>query len=1483
MKKITFNLLMLLFFAPALFAQTAGTSLANDIINPQKDQLKMEQVQNPAGDFKSKAMGVKTNLIPPTNFAAQFLQGLGVYCEWEMENPDGEWIGYDDGVNIDGLGLNGDGTFWGAIRWAQADLAAYDGWFMTDFEFVPRLFQNQAILTFMIWEGPNAANLIYEQELFNLNWNQWNTLALDEMHLIDASSELWIGIKVTHVDAEYPLGFDNGPAVAGFGDMISLDGVVWKSMSNFYALDYNFNLKGFVTDVIKGKTGDKTVIAQSVINPKAGPVRGKLKPIENPDLHNYIDGLVGYNVYRNGTQVNPEPVLGLSMTDPFFTQGTYTYNAKAVYTEGLSEASNSVVVAIAGGVPDIEVTPTSLSETHNNPPEVTSKILTLTNTGNAPLTFNVGTSTLLLNKTSVPKIGHKEYEQMLTQRRSAEGQPNADVQYGVIPGQPQSNGNHYSKYITSDATRGVLYNNGSFITAEGVGSNGTDYSMNQDTSLGMAIYGFGCQIPYEQSIADDFEVSGNWTINSFTFFAYQTGSGPPSTLNDVRVQVYDGNPSAGGIVIFGDLLTNVMLSTEWTNVWRVIESGITENRPIMNIVADVSGLQLAAGTYWVEMQVAGTGAAGPWAPPVTILGETTTGNSIQHTTTGWAPLIDVGPQGLPFIIEGTTGAPTADWYSVIPANGVINPGESMSLTVTFNSEGLEDGTYTDMLNILSNDPDEPTIGVPVTLSVIQSLQVPRDLVLVEVAMAFWDPYSPGAALGTEDLIANGHNVAVIHNHNGDSLATIYSNARNSYYNITGYPTAKFDGILAHVGGGSASTYPQYLPKVEQRNATLSDFTIDLNLQQVQNNDYHATVQLENVGAYPGSNLVLQAVVTESMLDINWGLGDYVNSANRLMVPNQNGTAISFAGGDVQTIELDFTLEDYWIPENCELIVFVQDNSTKEILQATLREFEAQSTSHFETAWTSPYNPMTFYILEAAIDELPLQAGAEVGLFDIDPITGEEICVGAGVLIEELGGDTYLEFIASMDDGSNPDQANGFTPGNDIIYKLWNLEEGEIISITANYPYPGYDEVYTSQGSAFVELHGITEIEQCIALSTGWNIMSFRAMPENPDMLEILQPLINNDNLYKVLDEAGGSVFHLPFPPPNGQWSNTIGNLQATEGYYIKVTQTDNLCIMGMPVETPLEIQLTTGWNIISYPCEYAQDALEVLQPLIDQDVLYKVIDEAGGSVFHLPFPPPNGQWSNTIGNFESGEGYYVKVTGNATLTIDCPAGPSDLTNRTPEIIDPVYFNPVYENNPYSPMHIVLSPCEELQSGDEIAVFDGSVCVGAAVVNGDRETPIIITTSQHDPASEMPNGFTAGDEISLMVWNSGTGEISKVEYEYLEGSQTFAPLETMFGELKSGIFDNENPNTADLQLQVIPNPFAQKTSALFFLRESGTVKMHIQNMNGITMDEIPAREMEKGQQNIALDLQKLGSGIYFLLIEIETENSSNSYIQKLIKM
>nr|NQU90328.1 T9SS type A sorting domain-containing protein [Bacteroidota bacterium] len=527
---------------------------------------------------------------------------------------------------------------------------------------------------------------------------------------------------------------------------------------------------------------------------------------------------------------------------------------------------------------------------------------------------------------------------------------------------------------------------------------------------------------------------------------------------------------------------------------------------------------------------------------------------------------------------------------------------------------------------------------------------------------------------------------------------------------------------------------------------------------------------------------------------------------------------------------------------------------------------------FDPTWTTPYNPMTFYILDAIIDEIPLQTGDEIGLFDIDPNNGEEVCVGSSVLTESLGGGNYLEVIASMDDGFIPDQANGFTPGNPIIYKFWNETTGVVENITASYPYPGYDEVYTSQGTAFVELNGTLAITQTIDLQTGWNMMSFRVQPEEWNILNIVQPLIDDDMLYKVLDEAGGSIFHLPFPPPNGQWSNTIGNMANTEGYYIRVTDNAQLSLEGFVVETPFDIPLAEGWNMISYPREQPQNALDIVQPLIDAGILYKVIDESGGTIFHLPFPPPNGQWSNTIGNFESGKGYYLRVTDDAILTIDEPTDGATLVPLGKSKSETSFFNPVWDNNPYMPMHIIIEPSDILHSGDEVGVFDGEICVGSAVYDGNLQNPIIITTSMDDPGTDEIDGYIEGNLIDIKIWQVVNSSIAEDFFiGFHSGNMCFEEFGTYIGQIEV-LTNEELQNRNNNIVQILPNP----AKGNFFVH----VDMEISDKGFISIYMINGQLIEKivlNKNKTKINISNLEKGMYLIFIE----SSKINIKQKLI--
>lgn len=58
-----------------------------------------------------------------------------------------------------------------------------------------------------------------------------------------------------------------------------------------------------------------------------------------------------------------------------------------------------------------------------------------------------------------------------------------------------------------------------------------------------------------------------------------------------------------------------------------------------------------------------------------------------------------------------------DWLSVNPVSGTILAGQSTILTLTLDSNGLTDGTYTTNLVILSNAANNPSLSVPVSMTV----------------------------------------------------------------------------------------------------------------------------------------------------------------------------------------------------------------------------------------------------------------------------------------------------------------------------------------------------------------------------------------------------------------------------------------------------------------------------------------------------------------------------------------------------------------------------------------------------------------------------------------------------------------------------------------------------------------------------------------------------------------------------------------------
>jgi hypothetical protein len=213
--------------------------------------------------------------------------------------------------------------------------------------------------------------------------------------------------------------------------------------------------------------------------------------------------------------------------------------------------------------------------------------------------------------------------------------------------------------------RDLLFDGGPIWNCQGCGVGGADESILWTIVCEMNTLGAGNQLPLGYWIADDFEVPAGevWNIEGFTFFGYQTNSPTdPSTFTEYHVMIYDDVPPAGNVV-FGDDVTNLMISSVWANVYRVTETttGSATNRPIMaSECMPGATFQLGPGTYWMAWQAAGTGTSGPWAPPIAASDwDCALGAGYQSLDYGltWAPVLDTGvyalPIGFPFLIHGT--------------------------------------------------------------------------------------------------------------------------------------------------------------------------------------------------------------------------------------------------------------------------------------------------------------------------------------------------------------------------------------------------------------------------------------------------------------------------------------------------------------------------------------------------------------------------------------------------------------------------------------------------------------------------------------------------------------------------------------------------------------------------------------------------------------------------------------------------------------
>lgn len=178
--------------------------------------------------------------------------------------------------------------------------------------------------------------------------------------------------------------------------------------------------------------------------------------------------------------------------------------------------------------------------------------------------------------------------------------------------------------------------------------------------------------------------------------------------------------------------------------------------------------------------------------------------------------------------------------------------------------------------------------------------------------------------------------------------------------------------------------------------------------------------------------------------------------------------------------------------------------------------------------------------------------------------------------------------------------------------------------------------------------------------------------------------------------------------------------------------------------------------------------------------------------------------------------------------------------------------PVWTNNPYLPMNIYISQALidslPLMAGDEIAVFDGDMCVGNTQLQYSikQGNPVSIIASADDPLTQQQDGFISGNIIKFKVWDSGSQkEIFNCLPAYIYGNGIFNTLGSVlakincFSTLKiapiklliEGLFNGNVmvPDTVKIELRPSSAPFNLLDSAIVRLDSSGSAVAEFNNI------------------------------------------------------
>ena len=325
------------------------------------------------------------------------------------------------------------------------------------------------------------------------------------------------------------------------------------------------------------------------------------------------------------------------------------------------------------------------------------------------------------------------------------------------------------------------------------------------------------------------------------------------------------------------------------------------------------------------------------------------------------------------------------------------------------------------------------------------------------------------------------------------------------------------------------------------------------------------------------------------------------------------------------------------------------------------------------------------------------------------------CVGVTNVMYESFSDSYRAYLTIY--------GNSDFDGKEIELKVWDASTGivhpvvkayddtqanveskaETLEYEDNAMWGDFDETYLIYATNF--------IQQSTPLKKNWNWISVYV--NNPDtdneVNGVLESLDSNGASIKSTDQV------IEYSDELG-WLGDDDLIYNDKMYKLKMTKADTLVANGEQT-TVTDIEVGKGWNWVPYTRNFplsVDDAMAGASPVRNDQIK----GQDGFAMY-------NGTaWSGKLTSLEPGKGYLYKSNSAEGTIIKYPAQRNVAPvaeARVMRTLQTSMFSPIdpseYESN-MTVLAIVKDGEEVVKNVQEVAVFNGSVCLAAATVESD---------------------------------------------------------------------------------------------------------------------------------------------------------------------